>query len=240
MLTLLRELQLLWEAEGKHDFAVANAACLLAECLTDVKCDVDLTPGAPPLVPWKDTHGVRCSPPTKLQRPRAEDVAAQCPRMARVVGHLLKDEIFEALPWKAPAQLSEHFTRIMGEGDECKLKSAMLVGDPAFGAFQESSRFYVGLMHMAPDAHYPAHCHDAREFYHLISGSAKWWRGGSAESNGEGETVVLVPGELRHHASQEPHGIDTGLDESVMCFYFWCGNLTGKYWFLEGVDTIVN
>ena len=58
MLTLLRELQHLWEIEGEHDVAVANAARLLAECLTDVTCDADLTPGAPPAVPWKDTLGM--------------------------------------------------------------------------------------------------------------------------------------------------------------------------------------
>ena len=237
MLTLLRELQYLWEVEGEHDAAVANAARLLAECLTDVTCDADLIPGAPPAVPWKDTLGVKCSPPSPSLRPSAGDVSDQCPRMARVAGHLLKDEVFEALPWKAPAQLSEHFTRIMGEGDECKLKSAMLIGDPKFGAFQHSSQFYVGLMHVAPDAHYPAHCHDAREFYQLISGSAQWWRGGAGQkTNGVGETAVLVPGEFRHHASQEPHGLATGYDESVMCFYFWCGDLPGKYWFLKDVD----
>ena len=232
MLTLLRELQHLWEVEGEHDATVADAARLLAECLAGVTCDADLTPGVPPAVPWKDTLGVRCLPPTKLQRPRLEDVAAHCPRMARVAGVLLKDDVFEALPWKAPATLSEHFTRIMGVGDECKLKSAMLVGDPTFGAFQRSSRFYVGLMHMAPDALYPAHCHDAREFYQLVSGSAQWW----SKPNGEGETVVLEPGEFRHHASQEPHGIATGSGESVMCFYFWCGDIPGKYWFLKDVD----
>merc|ERR1719270_866666 len=220
MLNLLRELQILWEVEGERDAAVAEAARLLPKCLADVACDADLTPGAPPAVPWKDTLGVRCSPPSKLQRPHIKDVAAHCPRMARVAGILLKDEVFERLPWKAPATLSEHFTNIMGEGDECKLKSAMLVGDPTFGAFQQSTKFYLGLMHMAPNAHYPAHCHDAREFYQLISGSAQWWRGGA---KGVDETEVLAPGEFLHHTSREPHSITTDPSGSVMCFYFWCG-----------------
>ena len=45
MLTLLRELQHLWEVEGEHDATVADAARLLDECLADVTCDADLTPG---------------------------------------------------------------------------------------------------------------------------------------------------------------------------------------------------
>ena len=233
MLNLLRELQILWEIEGEHDAAVAEAARLLAECLADVACDADLTPGAPPAVPWKDTPGVRCSPPSKLQRPQIKDVAAHCPRMAKLANILLKDEVFERLPWKAPATLSEHFTKIMGEGDECKLKSAMLVGDPTFGAFQQSTKFYLGLMHMAPNAHYPAHCHDAREFYQLISGGAQWWRGGA---KGVDQTAVLVPGKFLHHTSQQPHSITTGPGGSVMCFYFWCGDLQGEYWFLNDVN----
>ena len=233
MLALLRELQHLWEAEGKHDAAVANAARLLAESLIDVACEADLAPGAPPAVPWRDTLGVRCSPPSMSLRPSAQDVARQCPRMANVADILLSNEVFEALPWKAPATLSEHFTNIMGCGDDCKLKSAMLIGDPTFGAVQKSSEFYAGLMHLAPNAQYPAHCHDAEEFYQLISGRAQWWSGARQEPRGAGETAVLRPGEFRHHASQEPHGVTTGPSESVLCFYFWCGDLKGKYWFLN-------
>merc|ERR1719270_1753886 len=107
MLNLLRELHILWEIEGEHDAAVAEAARLLPKCLADVACDADLTPGAPPAVPWKDTLGVRCSPPYKLQRPQLKDVAAQYPRMAKLANILLKEEVFERLPWKAPATLSE-------------------------------------------------------------------------------------------------------------------------------------
>ena len=230
MLALLRELQHLWEAEGKHDAAVANAARLLAESLVDVAREADLVPGAPPAVPWRDTLGVSCSPPSMSLRPSAKDVARQCPRMANVAGILLSDEVFEALPWKAPAQLSEHFTNIMGGGDDCKLKSAMLIGDPTLGAVQKSSRFYAGLMHLAPNAQYPAHCHDAEEFYQLISGRAQWQSGAGQESP---ETAVLLPGGFRHHASKEPHAITTGPSESVLCFYFWCGDLKGRYWFLN-------
>ena len=53
----------------------------------------------------------------------------------------------------------------MREGDECKMKSAMLIGEPALGAFHQSDKINVGILHLDPDAEYPEHCHYAEEIY---------------------------------------------------------------------------
>ena len=225
MLSLLRELQQVWEASGQHDAAVAKAAEVLGEILNKVDNEADLDPGAPPFVPWKDSLGVRCAAPSKLQRPRAEDVAAQCPKIANLAGLLLRDDVFDALPWHCWSQAVPH------------LKVAMLVGDPELGAVQKCSRFHVGVMHIAANFHYPAHCHDATEIYHLMSGKAQWWRNPGMRTQGKGETAVLHPGDYRHTASQEAHSITTGPFESMLCFYFWSGDVvSGKYWFVKDDD----
>ena len=79
--------------------------------------------------------------------------------------------------------------RIMGEGDDCKMKSAMLIGDPALGAFQRSGRINVGVLYIDPGAEYPEHCHYAEEIYQVVSGRGFWFHGS------KGETEVLKPGE---------------------------------------------
>ena len=222
MLSLLRELQQVWEADGEHDPSVAYAATALGETLDGVANEADFYPGVPQIAPWKDPLGVRCSPPSKLQRPSAEDVAAQCPKIANLASLLLKDEAFDALPWHCWSQSVQD------------LKVALLIGDPELGAIQESSRFHAGVMHIAANAHYPAHCHDAVEIYHLMSGKAQWWKNPGKTCQGKGETAVMYPGDYRQTASQEAHSITTGPFESMLCFWFWSGDVvSGKYWFVE-------
>ena len=225
MLSLLRELQQVWESDGEHDPAVAYAAATLGDTLDGITNEEDFYPGVPQVAPWKDPLGVRVPPPSKLQRPSAEDVAAQCPRIANLASLLLREDIFEALPWHSWSQSVP------------SLKCALLVGDPELGAVQESTLFHAGLMHIAANSHYPAHCHDAVEIYHLMSGKAQWWRNPGKWSQGKGETAVLQSGEYRHTASQEAHSITTGPFESMLCFWFWSGDVvSGKYWFVKDDD----
>ena len=229
MLSLLCELQQVWEVDGKQDPTVAYAATALGETLDGIANEADFYPGVPQFAPWKDPLGVRCPPPTKLQRPRLEDVAAQCPTIANLASLLLKDDVFDALPWHC-------WSKAVPD-----LKTALLIGDPVLGAVQENSQFHVGLMHIAANAHYPAHCHDAVEIYHLMSGKAQWWRNPGKRSQGKGETAVLHPGDYRHTASQEAHSITTGPFESMLCFWFWSGDVvSGKYWFIEDDDVDVD
>ena len=123
MLTLLRELQRVWKLDGDRSCeaaTVANAARLLGETLDGVETEGDLN------TVWEDPHGVRCPPPPPSMRPSAAEVSAQCPMLITLATLLLKNEVFEALPWKAPghsAQMAEGFSKAMGR--ELKLKSAM-------------------------------------------------------------------------------------------------------------------
>ena len=58
----------------------------------------------------------------------------------------------------------------------------------------------------------------------------KWWRGSQRD---EGETTVSAPGDYRNHEPRQPHSIDTRCyRDSVLCFYFWGGNVKGNYWFV--------
>ena len=174
MLALLRELQRVWEKDGDRscEATVTNAARLLGDTLDGVEAEGELNSA------WEDTHGVRCPPPPSSMRPDAAEVSAQCPRLTSLSNLLLKSDIFEALPWKAPghsAQMAEGFCKAMGMpggSSELKLRSAMLIGDPEYGAQIGSEKYFVGVMHLAPNSYYPPHCHDADEFYHVIDGRA--------------------------------------------------------------------
>ena len=44
--------------------------------------------------------GLKCAPPPRSARPKPADVAARCPKLAALAELLLKEEIFEALPWQ--------------------------------------------------------------------------------------------------------------------------------------------
>ena len=51
---------------------------------------------------WEDGMvELKCSPPPPQLRAAAEDVAKQCPRMATLAKLLLKEDVFEALPWQS-------------------------------------------------------------------------------------------------------------------------------------------
>ena len=165
-LALLREIQRLWEQDGKSD------ARLIGESLGDSCTDADLKPEAAPAVLWDDGMvWLKCSPPRI--RPSAEAVANQCPRLSGLASLLLRDELFQALPWQSQAVLSEDFGSIM----DCKKKSAMLIGDPALGAFQQSTEINVGILYIDHGAESPEHCHYAEEIYQFISGSSFWFHG---------------------------------------------------------------
>ena len=51
------------------------------------------------------------------------------------------------------------------KNDNGYMKSAMLIGDPGLGAFQESHRINVGVLLLDPDSEYPNHCHYQEEVY---------------------------------------------------------------------------
>ena len=51
---------------------------------------------------WEDGMvELKCSPPPPHLRADVETVAKQCPRMATLAKLLLKEDVFEALPWQS-------------------------------------------------------------------------------------------------------------------------------------------
>ena len=51
---------------------------------------------------WEDGMvELKCSPPPPHLRADVQAVAKQCPRMATLAKLLLKEEVFEALPWQS-------------------------------------------------------------------------------------------------------------------------------------------
>ena len=129
--------------------------------------------------------------------------------------------LWNKLPWKIPSTLSVEYKTIVGD----RMKSAMCVGNSqTYGAFVESTQIYCGFMWLAPNTHYPAHAHDANEFFHILSGTAKWTQGPIDDWQ------EAKPGDFRIHQAGESHSVKTG-DEALVALYYWYGNITGKYWF---------
>ncbi|GMI19001.1 hypothetical protein TeGR_g2755 [Tetraparma gracilis] len=142
--------------------------------------------------------------------------------MAPVLAHLSLASA--ELPWKVPKTLSSSYKDKMQD----EMVSAMLVGNPEFGAILESATYYVGLMVIRPGVDYPRHAHDAAETFSVLRGEATWWK------EGEG-TRVVRPGEAVVHESKRGHGVVTG-EEELVCLYLWGpggpgAELLGRYWF---------
>ena len=68
--------------------------CMLPPEGVSTEADLSLT--------WDDGMvELKCSPPPPHLRANAEDVAKQCPKMATLAKLLLKEDVFEALPWQS-------------------------------------------------------------------------------------------------------------------------------------------
>ncbi len=81
----------------------------------------------------------------------------------------------------------------------------------------ESADLLVGLLMLGPDMHYPDHAHPAEEIYHVVAGTAEWWR----EDEGWRRKG---PGTLIHHVPMMRHAMRTG-DEPLLALYCWTGEV---------------
>lgn len=208
--TLLQSLSSEW-AKHKNE-KVRKAASLLNDCLK--------TSGFSGK--WDDTRGYKCSPPL-LDGPRNDkDIATSA---------LLSNtrKVNNALSWKIPLQIvggdANKLKSMLGSLDA--LKSAMIVGDPVFGAQFTSKQIYAGLVWLAPGTHYPPHAHHAMELYHVISGIAKW---GPTEEFLE----VRRPGEVFIHQPAQPHMMVVPENEFMLAAYAWIEDgIDGSYWWCD-------
>ena len=85
------------------------------------------------------------------------------------------------------------------------------------GRWFESADIRLGFLLLGPQSHYPDHCHPAEEAYHVVSGTAEWWR----EDTG---WTARQAGTLIHHAPLVRHAMRTR-DEPLLALYCWAGEI---------------
>ncbi len=81
----------------------------------------------------------------------------------------------------------------------------------------ESADLLVGLLMLGPGMHYPDHAHPAEEIYHVVAGTADWWR----EDEGWHRKG---PGAQIHHVPMMRHAMRT-TDEPLLALYCWTGEV---------------
>ena len=85
----------------------------------------------------------------------------------------------------------------------------------------------MGLYLQAPEeTFYPAHAHDAEEFYLVVSGAALW-------QAGTDDFRPAAPGSLIHHRSGEAHATHTK-SEPLLALWGWLGDIGFDSYRLEG------
>lgn len=80
-----------------------------------------------------------------------------------------------------------------------------------------SSQLAIGLTLIAPETHYPAHCHPATEIYLPLSGTGLWAMGNAGR-------FPRQPGELILHRSGVPHAT-WAQEDPVLALYIWHGDI---------------
>jgi hypothetical protein len=84
-----------------------------------------------------------------------------------------------------------------------------------------SDRIACGFLLLGPATHYPRHRHEAEEIYVPLAGTASWQRG-------DGPWQERLPGTVIHHASEEPHAMQTAA-RPLLALYLWrSANLNQK------------
>ena len=82
---------------------------------------------------------------------------------------------------------------------------------------------YEGFYVQAPGVDYPAHAHDAEEWYLILSGHAQW--------HINDEIYQAEAGKVFHHPPGAAHRMITS-DQSFFALWMRTGALFGKYWFV--------
>lgn len=81
----------------------------------------------------------------------------------------------------------------------------------------ESRDLLVGFLLLGPGVTYPDHNHPASETYHVVSGTASWWREGR-------DWQRLPPGTAIHHAPLVRHAMRTEA-APLLALYCWAGRI---------------
>ena len=103
---------------------------------------------------------------------------------------------------------------------------AVIIGD---SGVVESKIIRMGFFLQNENIDYPAHAHEAEEFYLILSGHGSWQIGKSwYDAN---------PGRIFHHRPCESHRMTTEA-EPLLAIWIWTGLIEGRYWFVghEEID----
>jgi hypothetical protein len=76
-----------------------------------------------------------------------------------------------------------------------------------------SRRIACGFLILGPSTLYPRHRHDPEEIYVPLRGTARW-------EQSDAVWRERRPGAVIHHASDEPHSMQTGA-EPLLALYIW-------------------
>jgi len=87
--------------------------------------------------------------------------------------------------------------------------------------FHESLR--LGLYIQPPSFDYPAHAHDAEEWYLILSGHAEWQI--------DGVSFQAQPGQVFRHPPEAGHRMIT-FNDPLLAIWIWTGAIEGRYWFV--------
>lgn len=117
-----------------------------------------------------------------------------------------------ALDWRQNANYS---AAVMGERFVDRYCSTEAVGP---GRPYDSAEYLVGFIILGSDLFYPDHQHPAAEVYHVISGTAEWWREGR-------QWQAEAPGSLIYHAPNVRHAMRMGA-EPLLALYLWSGDIS--------------
>jgi len=169
---------------------------------------------APFLVDWPDLSGSRAVA-SGLQVPELES-ASTLP-VLRCLPDFAADQSGFGAPLVADLCRNHHLLMWRQTYAACDVGDAFLrnygyaeiVGTKSI----PSRRMACGFLILGPSTLYPRHRHEAEEIYIPLRGTARW-------EQSDAVWRERRPGAVIHHASEEPHSMQTGA-EPLLAMYIW-------------------
>jgi hypothetical protein len=159
-------------------------------------------PDAPPVGSGLRVPGVESVSMLPVLRCLPDFAADQSGFGASLVAELCRNH--QLLLWRqtyAAGDVGDAFLRNYGYAEIVGLKSV------------PSRRIACGFLILGPSTLYPRHRHEAEEIYIPLRGTARW-------EQSDAVWRERRPGAVIHHASDEPHSMQTGA-EPLLALYIW-------------------
>jgi hypothetical protein len=157
---------------------------------------------SPPVVSGSRVPGVESVSMLPVLRCLPDFAADQSGFGASLVADLCRNH--QLLMWRqtyAAGDVGDAFLRNYGYAEILGVKSI------------PRRRVACGFLILGPSTLYPRHRHEAEEIYIPLRGTARW-------EQGDAVWRERRPGAVIHHASDEPHSMQTGA-EPLLALYIW-------------------